>query len=189
MKSFDQIEQIGKDIFHTIQDKTEYIGEPGLEWVKDSLQHPSDKILHPLDTGSDIIHTLREILQRSSQVASEGVDYLLNGLNTNASARPTRLQQRQRKAYNKAINRAVDKALEGAHKNRQPGPENLDNLLQLSQVGPAIIRKLHAAGIYKFTQIANPTEQDKKALAPFQSRGAFTAWKDEAQKILAQRNH
>lgn len=189
MKAFEQIEQISKDVFHILQDRTEYIGEPGLELVRESLQQPADKILHPLDTGSDIIQTLRETFERSSAVAYQGFDYLFNGgIYSNDGGQNT-LKQRQRKAYNKAINQAVDRALKGTKKNKLAGPENADNLLQLTQVGPAIIRKLHAAGIYKFSQIANPTKHERKALAPFESRGAFTVWKEESQKMLAKRTH
>ena len=188
MKALEQIEQIGKDVLHILQDRSEYVGEPGLELVRESLQQPAEKILHPLNTGSYILQTLRETLERSSEVAAEGFDFLVNG-GSNSAGEQASLKKRQRKAYNKAINRAVDQAVKSQQRGKPAGPENLDNLTQLTQVGPAIIRRLHAAGIYKFSQIANPNKQEKQALAPFESRGAFTVWKDESQKFLAKRKH
>ena len=189
MQALERIENFSKDLIHTLQDKTEYIGEPGVQLMKESLKQPVEKILHPMDTGNDIVKTLRTTFERSSEVINEGFNYIKNGSSSTSQAdAKTSLKKRQRKAYSKAINQAVDQAIEAPGKNK-PGPENTDNLLKLTQVGPAIIRQLHAAGIYRFSQIANPTKQEKETLAAFENRGAFTVWKDEAEQFLARRKH
>ena len=189
MQALERIENFSKDLFHTLQDKTEYIGEPGVQLMKESLKQPVEKIMHPVDTGSDIVKTLRTTFERSSEVVNEGFNYIKNGSpSTTQADSKTSLKKRQRKAYSKAINQAVDQAVETPGKNK-PGPENSDNLLKLSQVGPAIIRQLHAAGIYRFSQIANPTKEEKEALSAFENRGAFTVWKNEAQQFLSKRKH
>lgn len=187
MQTLERIENFSKDVFHALQDKTEYIGEPGVQLMKETIRQPVEKILHPVDTGSDIVKTLRITFERSSEVLNEGFNYIKNGSSTTPQAdTEASLEKRQRKAYSKAIRQAVNQALEDPEKGK-PGSQNLDDLLKLSQVGPAIIRQLHAAGIYKFSQIANPTKQEKEALSAFENRGALTVWKDESQQFLAQR--
>lgn len=189
IKTFKQIEHLGEDVFHNLVDKMEYVSEPGLSLIQGSIKAPVNTVLHPIDTSKHTLKTIWSTILRSTEVVNEGLDYLIKTPTPKQSVtNQPGLEKRQDKAYSGAINHAVDQAIENSPSSSKAGPNNHDDLEQLSQVGPAMIRQLHAAGIYKFKQIANPTEQEKKALQAFKNRGAFTVWKKESEEFLASKH-
>jgi len=190
LKTFKHIEHLGEDVFHNLVDKMEYVSEPSLSLIQASFKEPVNTVLHPLDTSQRTLKTVWSTILRSTEVVNDGLDYLMTKPipKRNSMGKPA-LEKRQDRAYSGAIKHAVDKAIENSPSAIKAGPNNHDDLEQLSQVGPAIIRQLHAAGIYKFKQIANPTEEEKKALQAFKKRGAFTVWKEESKQFLASKHN
>ncbi len=73
--TFNRIEQTSKAILHKLQDKSEYISEPGLDFVKNSLNAPSEKLLHPISTSKSLLQTIQTTLHRTTEVAGEGISY------------------------------------------------------------------------------------------------------------------
>lgn len=61
-----------------------------------------------------------------------------------------------------------------------------DDLTKLTGVGPALAKKLQEAGITRYQQIAEPSEEDRKVLDSFAKVRNSDKWADEAKALLAQ---
>ncbi|WP_369602776.1 helix-hairpin-helix domain-containing protein [Hahella sp. SMD15-11] len=61
---------------------------------------------------------------------------------------------------------------------------DIDDLTQLTGVGPATAKKMNAAGIHSLKQIANPSEDDKAILAQFSNVRHHEKWQAEARALL-----
>jgi large subunit ribosomal protein L21 len=67
-----------------------------------------------------------------------------------------------------------------------PAPARSDDLKRLSGVGPALEKKLHAAGVTSFAQIAAWTPEEVAAFDEklnFKGRIAREGWIDQAREL------
>ncbi|PIE15309.1 MAG: 50S ribosomal protein L21 [Rhodobacterales bacterium] len=92
-----------------------------------------------------------------------------------AAAKPAKAEKPAKKAEKKAAPKAAAKK-----------PAAADDLKQLSGVGPALEKKLHAAGVTTFAQIADWTEKDIAEMdekLSFKGRIEREQWVAQAQKL------
>ncbi len=57
-------------------------------------------------------------------------------------------------------------------------------IADINGVGPATVKKLKEAGITEISQIAKPTQQEKKALEAFNKVKGFASWQEQAEKLI-----
>ena len=59
-----------------------------------------------------------------------------------------------------------------------------NKLSDLNGVGPATVKKLNDAGITKLTQLAKPTQKEKKILVDFTKTKGFDTWQGQAEQLI-----
>tara|TARA_R100000306_G_C4382659_1_gene147213 strand:+ start:1735 stop:2403 length:669 start_codon:yes stop_codon:yes gene_type:complete len=172
------------DLVGELKSQGNYITEPTLQFFQESLKQPIQRIRHPLSTVKGIASVCENTLDRAFRVASQNYDTLRRNW-TRTDDTKADLTTREQSAYADAINSAIDQAINkpaGTRTTSASGEH--DDLQRLPQVGPALVRKLHAAGIYNYRQIAEPTDEEKRKLAQFAKIKSYPAWVEEAKRLI-----
>jgi predicted flap endonuclease-1-like 5' DNA nuclease len=154
-----------------------YISEPTLQFFQQTLKQPIERIRHPLSTVKGVASVCESTLDRAFRVASQNYNTLRrNWTKTDAATR-------EQAAYAGAINSAIDQAVNKPAGRTTSASGEHDDLHRLPQVGPALVRKLHAAGIYSYRQIAEPNAEEKRKLAQFSGMKSYAEWVEEARRL------
>jgi predicted flap endonuclease-1-like 5' DNA nuclease len=154
-----------------------YISEPTLQFFQQTLKQPIERIRHPLSTVKGVASVCESTLDRAFRVASQNY----NTLRRNWTK--TDVATREQAAYAGAINSAIDQAVNKPAGRTTSASGEHDDLHRLPQVGPALVRKLHAAGIYSYRQIAEPNAEEKWKLAQFSRMKSYAEWVEEARRL------
>jgi predicted flap endonuclease-1-like 5' DNA nuclease len=154
-----------------------YISEPTLQFFQQTLKQPIERIRHPLSTVKGVASVCESTLDRAFRVASQNY----NTLRRNWTK--TDVATREQAAYAGAINSAIDQAVNKPAGRTTSASGEHDDLHRLPQVGPALVRKLHAAGIYSYRQIAEPNAEEKRKLAQFSGMKSYAEWVEEARRL------
>jgi predicted flap endonuclease-1-like 5' DNA nuclease len=154
-----------------------YISEPTLQFFQQTLKQPIERIRHPLSTVKGVASVCESTLDRAFRVASQNY----NTLRRNWTK--TDVATREQAAYAGAINSAIDQAVNKPAGRTTSASGEHDDLHRLPQVGPALVRKLHAAGIYSYRQIAEPNAEEKRKLAQFSRMKSYAEWVEEARRL------
>ncbi|GAA3967367.1 hypothetical protein [Allohahella marinimesophila] len=183
-KEFETVTDKVSDLVGELRSQGTYITEPGLQFFQETLKQPIQRIRHPLVTVKGIATVCESTLDRAFRVASQNYDSLRRNW-TKADEVEADLTTREQSAYADAINSAIDQAVNkpaGTRTTSASGEH--DDLQRLPQVGPALVRKLHAAGIYNYRQIAEPTAEEKRKLAQFSKIKSYPEWVEEAKRLI-----
>lgn len=68
-------------------------------------------------------------------------------------------------------------------KSSTPRTKAKPKISDISGIGPATVKKLTEAGIKDISQIAKPTQQEKKTLEAFNKVKGFSSWQEQATKL------
>lgn len=159
-----------------------YISEPSLQFFQQTLKQPIERIRHPLSTVKGVASVCESTLDRAFRVASQNYGTLRRNW-TKPDVAKTDFTSREQAAYADAINSAIDQAVNKPAGRTTSASGEHDDLHRLPQVGPALVRKLHAAGIYSFRQIAEPNAEEKRKLAQFSGIKSYAEWVEEARRL------
>jgi predicted flap endonuclease-1-like 5' DNA nuclease len=176
-KEFETVSGRMSGLVGEVRTQVTYISEPTLQFFQQTLKQPIERIRHPLSTVKGVASVCESTLDRAFRVASQNYNTLRrNWTKTDAATR-------EQAAYAGAINSAIDQAVNKPAGRTTSASGEHDDLHRLPQVGPALVRKLHAAGIYSYRQIAEPNAEEKRKLAQFSGMKSYAEWVEEARRL------
>jgi predicted flap endonuclease-1-like 5' DNA nuclease len=176
-KEFETVSGRMSGLVGEVRTQVTYISEPTLQFFQQTLKQPIERIRHPLSTVKGVASVCESTLDRAFRVASQNY----NTLRRNWTK--TDVATREQAAYAGAINSAIDQAVNKPAGRTTSASGEHDDLHRLPQVGPALVRKLHAAGIYSYRQIAEPNAEEKRKLAQFSGMKSYAEWVEEARRL------
>lgn len=186
-----------------IASRGNYISEPCISFATESLRSPVSRLVHPFTTARSLAGALENSMSRALEVLGDGLSHRFDkapvlpapaaALKRLVSVKPEAIEQpdselvrREEQAYAEAINSTIDRALSTDHSKVAADKGDHDDLNKLPQVGPAMVRRLHGAGIYTFRQIASPDATDMAQLKQFSKLKSYSKWVDDAKRRTAE---
>tara|TARA_R110002072_G_scaffold99983_6_gene219994 strand:- start:18528 stop:19109 length:582 start_codon:yes stop_codon:yes gene_type:complete len=154
-----------------------------LETFQSHIQDPIKKVIEDFDKlrdremnrfQSEFDKKLNEFHELQSQLLEKiGVEQAKPASKKTSKAKPDK------------TNTAAKKAPAKKTSTKAPAKTNANpKLADINGVGPATIKKLNNAGITEVSQLAKPSQKDKKILEGFIKTKGFDTWQEQANKLI-----